>query len=73
MNRRAKVFAHYGPILAGSRLVIASSDGKIRQFDPASGELISTLKMPAGAASAPIIVGGTLYVLSTNGNLLAFR
>ena len=73
VNRRAKVFAHYGPILAGGRLVVASSDGKIRRFNPANGELISTLKMPLGAASAPIVVDGTLYVLSTNGDLLAFR
>ena len=73
VNRRAKVFAHYGPILAGGGLVIASSDGKIRRFNPANGELISTLKMPSGAASAPIVVDSTLYVLSTKGDLLAFR
>ena len=73
VNRRAKVFAHYGPILAGDRLVVASSDGKIRRFNPANGELISVLKMPSGAASAPVVVDGTLYVLSTNGDLLAFR
>ena len=73
LKRRAKVFVHYGPILAGGRLVIASSDGQLRQFDPANGELISSLEMPSGAASAPIVVDGTLYVLSTEGDLLAFR
>ena len=73
VKRRTKVFAHYGPILAGGQLVLASSDGKIRRFNPANGELISVLKMPSGAASAPIVVDGTLYVLSTKGDLLAFR
>ena len=71
--RRAKVFAHYGPILAGGRLILASSDGIIRQFDPENGVLLSTVKMPSGAASAPIVVDGTLYVLTTSGDLLAFR
>ena len=73
VGRRSEIFAHYGPILAGGRLILASSDGLLRQFDPTNGELITTVKIPSGAASAPIVVDGTLYVLSTNGNLLAFR
>jgi outer membrane protein assembly factor BamB len=73
VGRRSKIFAHHGPILAGNLLILASSDGLLRQFDPASGELITTVKIPLGAASAPIVVDGTLYVLSTNGDLLAFR
>jgi outer membrane protein assembly factor BamB len=71
--RRGKTFVHHGPILSGGRLLLASSDALIRQFDPANGDLIKIIKMPSGAASAPIVVDGTLYVLSTNGNLLAFR
>jgi len=70
---RAKIHAHYGPILAGGRLILASSDGLIRQFNPADGTLISTVDLPGGAASAPIVVNGTLYVLNTKGDLLAFR
>ncbi|MDB9944611.1 PQQ-like beta-propeller repeat protein [bacterium] len=70
---RAKIHAHYGPILAGGRLILASSDGLIRQFNPADGTLITTVDLPSGAASAPIVVNGTLYVLSTKGDLLAFR
>ena len=71
--RRGKSVVHHGPILSGGRLLLASSDALIRQFDPANGDLIKIIKMPSGAASAPIVVDGTLYVLSTNGNLLAFR
>ena len=70
---RAKIHVHYGPILAGGRLILASSDGLIRQFNPADGTLITTVDLPSGAASAPIVVNGTLYVLSTKGDLLAFR
>ncbi|MBL6636715.1 MAG: PQQ-binding-like beta-propeller repeat protein [Planktomarina sp.] len=73
VKSRAKIHAHYGPILAGGRLILASSDGLIRQFNPADGTLISTVELPGGAASAPIVVNGTLYVLNTKGDLLAFR
>ena len=73
VKSRAKIHAHYGPILAGGRLILASSDGLIRQFNPADGTLVSTVDLPGGAASAPIVVNGALYVLNTKGDLLAFR
>lgn len=72
-SRTADGFAHYGPILAGGRLVVASSDGALRFFDPVSGSLSAEAELPGGAASHPIIVGGALYVVSQRGDLLAFR
>ncbi|PVA08009.1 PQQ-like beta-propeller repeat protein [Thalassorhabdomicrobium marinisediminis] len=72
--RRQKTrIAHYGPVLAGGRLVVASSDGIIRQFDPASGALLGTAELPGGAASNPVVANGTLYVVTKRGQLLAFR
>ncbi|MBE0414599.1 PQQ-like beta-propeller repeat protein [Yoonia sp.] len=71
--RQRSVFAHRGPVLAGGRLIVASSDGVIRQFDPASGGLIGTLDLPGGAASSPVVAGQTLYVVSKTGQLHAFR
>ena len=72
-KKRRTIFAHFGPVLAGGRLVIASSDGLIRSIDPASGAVISTLEMAGGAASAPVVAGRTLYVVTQNGQLHAFR
>ncbi len=73
-ERRQKTrYAHYGPIIAGNRLIVASGDGLVRQFDPTSGALIGTLEIRGGAASNPIVAGGTLYVVSKRGELLAFR
>ena len=71
--RRDRPTAHYGPILAGGRLLIASSDGVIRQADPVSGRLLGALPLEGGAASAPIAAGGVLYVVTTDGALAAFR
>ncbi len=72
-KKRRTIYAHHGPILAGGRLITASTDGLIRAFDPASGKLIGTANIPGGAASDPVVAGGTLYVVSKSGVLLAFR
>ena len=72
-RKRAEIYAHFGPLLAGGRLVVASSDGMIRSFDPANGALLGEVDLPGGAASGPIAVGGTLYVVSKSGSLLAYR
>ena len=72
-RKRGRVFAHYGPVLAGGRVIVASNDGLIRFFAPEDGRLISTLDVPGGATTSPVVAGGTLYVVGANGELHAFR
>ena len=72
-RNQSRIFTHYGPVLAGGRLIVTSSDGVIRQFDPTSGALIGQIALPGGAASGPVVAGETLYVLSKTGQLHAFR
>lgn len=73
VGKQAKVWNHYGPVLAGGKLYVASSDGYLRVFDPASGALIGTAEIPGGAAAAPAVAGQTLYIVSHDGKLIAFR
>lgn len=73
LSRRKQIHAYYGPILAGGRLVVASSAGAVQSYDPASGRLVGSAELPGGAASGPAVAGGTLYVVSTRGQLVAFR
>lgn len=72
-RRQKEIFAHYGPVLAGGSLIVASNDGKIRKFDPASGALIGTGDIPGGATTNPVFAGGVMYVVSSKGELYAFR
>lgn len=72
-RRRAEVVGHHGPLLAGGRLLVASNDGMIRLFDPVDGSLVGQVEVPGGATANPIAVNGTLYVVSTDGRLHAFR
>lgn len=66
-------FAHFGPVVAGGRVIVASSDGVLRLFDPVSGALTGQVELPGGAASAPVVAGGVLYVIDRDGTLRAFR
>ena len=73
-RRQLGTVAHFGPVLAGGRLVVASSDGLIRFFAPDSGALLGSVAMQGGgAAAAPAVAGGTLFVLTTGGQVQAFR
>lgn len=72
-RRQSKMHAHYGPVLAGGRLVVASSDGLVRFFDPASGEMTGSMAIAGGATTNPVVAGRTLYLVSTDGKLHAFR
>lgn len=72
-QKRTAVYAHYGPVLAGGRLWVASSDARLRAFSPVNGGLVAAFELPGGASTNPIVVGQTLYVVSSDGKLLAFR
>lgn len=71
--KRKAIYAHYGPVLAGGRLWVASSDGLLRAFSATDGSLVYSTEIPGGAATQPAVAGGTLYVVSAKGQLLAFR
>ena len=72
-KKRDKSFAHFGPVLAGGKLWVASSDGFLRGFSPISGKILNQIPLSNGAASHPAIVNGVLYILNQRGQLLAFE
>jgi outer membrane protein assembly factor BamB len=72
-RRQRDVYAHYGPILAGGRIWVASGDGALRGLDPSSGAVTAALDLGKGAATAPIVVKATMFVVNRDGNLFAFR
>lgn len=72
-RRRDEIVAHHGPVLAGGRLVVTSNDGVIRYFSPQDGSLLGTTEISGGATTGPVFAGGVMYVVSTRGQLHAFR
>lgn len=73
IKKQQEIHAHLGPVLAGNKLFVASSDDRLRVFDPKTGALLSEADLPGGAATSPVVAGGALYVPTNNGKLLAFR
>lgn len=72
-RQQSAVFSHYGPIIAGGRVIVASDDGVLRSYNPVDGSLTGTTEIPGGATTAPVVAGGVLYVVSAKGQLHAFR
>jgi outer membrane protein assembly factor BamB len=66
-------YVYYGPVLAGGRLIVAGSDGVMRNYDPETSAPLSTFEIPGGAASHVAIAGGRLYIVSGDGKLHAFQ
>lgn len=72
-KKHHEAYSHYGPLLAGGYLLTVSTDGLLRMFDPVNGAIVYTSEIPGGAAEAPVIADETLYVVSRDGELYAFR
>jgi len=72
-GKRGPTHAQFGPILAGGRVIVPSGDGLIRFFAPQDGALTSSVAIPGGAATGPVVAGKTLYVVGADGQLHAFR
>lgn len=62
-----------GPVLAGDRLIVAGSHGEIRLFSPGDGASAGTAPLPGGARAAPAIADGTVYILTRDAELAAYR
>ncbi len=70
---RRDAYNHFGPVLGGGVLWVAGSDGLLRSFNPATGALLASTDIPGGAAAEPAVANGTLYVVSLDGRLHAYR
>jgi outer membrane protein assembly factor BamB len=63
----------YGPVLASDRLVLLSSRGHALSVSPYTGELLGEIVISDAASLAPVVANGTLYILTDDARLVAFR
>lgn len=62
------------PEFVGDYVVVGDFDGYLHWFDAESGQLAARVRpFRDGFVGAPLVVGNTLYVLSEDGNLSAWR
>jgi outer membrane protein assembly factor BamB len=72
-KKKAGPIRYRGPVLAGGRLILASSEGTLVNVDPTNGGFQSQTNIRASVNLSPIVANQTLYILDDNGRLHAFR
>ncbi len=72
-KKREKPIRWDGPLLAGGKLILVSTEGEIAFVNPAEGKILSRRKLGDPMSLPPIAADGMLYVLSETGRLVAFR
>ena len=70
---REDPIAYSGPVLAGGRILLTDSTGNLLAFDPTTGERLGAVALADGATTGAVVAGGTIYVLSDDATLQAFR
>lgn len=72
-DSKSALVAWAGPVLAGGKLWLAGSHGVLVALDPADGRELSRSRLSSNTYLPPVVAGNTLYVLSDNGTLAAYR
>jgi outer membrane protein assembly factor BamB len=62
-----------GPVLGGNRLLAISSDKKAIWVSPETGEVVGSQDISGPGFVGPVIANNTLYVLTDDANLTAYR
>jgi outer membrane protein assembly factor BamB len=73
VKKKAGQITWTGPVLAGDRLILASSEGQLANISPTDGKLQSVTKAGGAVFLPPVVAGNTLYILDNNGRLTAWR
>lgn len=72
-EKKSGAIEWFGPVLASDRLILASSSKRLVTMSPYTGALISEVRLGAPAYLPPIVADRTLFVLTDDGKLTAFR
>lgn len=62
-----------GPILAGNRLIVASTEGDVVAISPGEGSSSTLFELKSGVSLSPVVANNTLYILDDSGRISAFR
>jgi hypothetical protein len=62
-----------GPVLAGGRLILVSTEGDLVNVDPSDGSIQSKQELNGGMSLSPVVANNMLYILDDDGHLAAYR
>lgn len=72
-KKKDKAIRWTGPVLAGGRLILVSTNGDLNYVDPATGAIQTHVDMDRAMSLSPVVANNTLYVLADDGRLTALR
>lgn len=72
-GKRKELIRWAGPVLAGDRLFVVSSHGYLLVLSPYTGEIVSGQKLPGPTTIPPIVANNMLFVLTENGQIVAYH
>lgn len=62
-----------GPILVSDRLLLVSSAGQMMSVSPYTGKMLGQVEISGGSYIAPIVANNTVYVLTSDAELIALK
>ena len=62
-----------GPLVAGNKLYLVNTKGSLVAFDPTNGKTLSERQVGTSLSLPPLLAQETLYILTDNGDLVAFK
>ncbi len=62
-----------GPVLASDRLILGNSDGYLVSLSPYTGDVLGKLSISDGVTIQPAVADGTMYFITNDADLVAYR
>lgn len=63
----------HGPVLAGDRLLLAGTHGQAISVSPYTGQVLGAIELADSAAVSPVVADNTVYFLTDDATLTAYR
>ncbi len=73
LEKRTDPIHWTGPVLVGDRLIVASNTGEALALSPYSGEILGKQALSGAISVAPVVAGGTVYLVTDDATLTALR
>jgi outer membrane protein assembly factor BamB len=72
-DKKSDAIIWAGPVLVSDRLIVTSSNGYAESISPYDGRLLGRVEIPSGTTLSPIVANGTLYLYTSDAELVALR